>query len=72
MIVLPLIVILAIALAFFVSPLIAVAVFIIGFLAFLGLVGMRRTGEAGGNASSDPGSHAAQRFRREGRKTPSH
>ncbi|MBS1845162.1 MAG: hypothetical protein JST53_12160 [Actinobacteria bacterium] len=67
-----LIFIIAIAIAFLASPLIALAVFILGFVAFLGLAGMKRTSEAGGNASSDPGAHAAQRFRDEGRNTPSH
>jgi hypothetical protein len=67
-----LIIIIAMAIALLASPLIAVAVFIVGAVAFLGLAGMKRSNEAGGNASSDPGSHAAQRFRRDARKTPSH
>jgi hypothetical protein len=67
-----LILIIAIAIAFLASPLIALAVFIVGFLAFLGLAGVKRTNEAPGSPSGDPGSHAAERFRSAGRKTPSH
>lgn len=64
-----LILIIAVAIAFFVSPLIAIILFLLGAVGFLLLFGMRRSGEEGGGASSDPGSHAAQRFRREGRET---
>lgn len=65
-----LILLIAVALAFFVSPLIAIVLFIVGAAGFLALIGMKRTSEGGGNASADPGSHAAQRFRRKGRETP--
>jgi hypothetical protein len=64
-----LILIIAIAVSFLASPFLAVGVFLVGLVAYLVLAGMKRTSEAGGNASSDPGSHAAQRFRREGRET---
>lgn len=63
-----LILLFAVAISFFVSPLIAIAVFILGVVGFLVLVGMRRSEEEGG-ASADPGSRAARRFRREGRET---
>jgi hypothetical protein len=66
--ILALILLIAVAIAFFVSPLIAIILFIVGAIGFLLLFGMRRaTDESAG--SSDPGSHAAQRFRREGRET---
>jgi hypothetical protein len=65
-----LILIIAVAIAFFVSPLIAILLFIVGAAAGVLLFGLRRTGEQGGGASSDPGSHAAQRFREDARKTP--
>jgi hypothetical protein len=65
-----LILLIAVAIAFFVSPLIAIILFIVGAAGFVLLFGIKRTGEGGGNASSDPGSHAAQRFRRKGRETP--
>lgn len=64
-----LILLIAVAIAFFVSPLIAIVLFIVGAFGFLVLFGMRRTQEEGGGASSDPGSHAAQRFRRQGRQS---
>jgi hypothetical protein len=67
--VLALILLIAIALAIFVSPLIAVILFVVGALGFLLLFGMRRSGEGDGGASSTPGSHAARRFRREARET---
>jgi hypothetical protein len=61
----------AVAIAFFVSPLIAIALFIVGAIGFLLLIGMRRSAEGGGGgASSDPGSHAAQRFREDARNRP--
>jgi hypothetical protein len=63
-----LILLIAVAISFFVSPLIAIILFIVGAVAFLLMFGMRRSGEEGG-ASSTPGSHAARRFRREARET---
>jgi hypothetical protein len=65
-----LILLFAVAIAFFVSPLIAIVLFIIGAIGFLLLIGMRRSAEGGGGASSDPGSHAAQRFREDARSRP--
>jgi hypothetical protein len=67
--VLALILLIAVAIAFFVSPLIAIVLFIVGAGAFILLFGLRRSNEEGGGASSTPGSHAARRFRREGRET---
>jgi hypothetical protein len=64
-----LILLIAVAISFFVSPLIAIVLFILGAVVFLLLFGMRRSGEAEGGASSTPGSHAARRFRREARET---
>jgi hypothetical protein len=63
-----LILLIAVAISFFVSPLIAILLFIVGAVVFLLMFGMRRSGEEGG-ASSTPGSHAARRFRREARET---
>jgi hypothetical protein len=63
-----LILLFAVAIAFFVSPLIAIILFVLGAVGFLLLFGIRRSGEEGG-ASSTPGSHAARRFRREARET---
>ncbi|HVV91071.1 MAG TPA: hypothetical protein VHB53_11300 [Solirubrobacterales bacterium] len=64
-----LILLIVVAIAFFVSPLIAIALFIVGAAGFVLLFGMRRSSEEGGGVSSTPGSHAARRFRREGRET---
>jgi positive regulator of sigma E activity len=64
-----LILLLVVALAFFVSPLIAVVLFVVGAIAFIMLFSMRRNSEAGDTTSSTPGSHAAERFRREARKS---
>jgi hypothetical protein len=64
-----LILLIAVAISFFVSPLIAIVLFIVGAIGFVLLFGMRRSSEDGGGASSTPGSHAARRFRREGRET---
>jgi hypothetical protein len=63
-----LILLIAVAISFFVSPLIAILLFIVGAVGFLLMYGMRRSNEEGG-ASSTPGSHAARRFRREARET---
>lgn len=59
------ILLLAVAIAFFVSPLIAIIVFVVGFLGFLVIYGM--SGRREEHAAADPGSHAARRGRREGR-----
>lgn len=61
-----LILLMAVAISFFVSPLIAIVLVILGAVVFLLLFGMRRSGEAEGGASSTPGSHAARRLRRGG------
>jgi hypothetical protein len=62
-----LLLIIAVAISFFVSPLIAIVLFIVGGAAFLLMFGMRRASDESAG-TSDPGSHAAARFRREGRE----
>jgi hypothetical protein len=57
----------AVAIGFFVSPLIALIIFVVGAVGFLVLYGLSGPGEE--TASADPGSRAARRFRRDARNT---
>jgi hypothetical protein len=62
-----LLVIIALAIAILISPLIAVVVFVLGFVAFLGLIGLnRRTTHA---EAGDPTVRAAERGREEAKET---
>jgi hypothetical protein len=62
-----LILLFAVAIGFFVSPLVALVIFVVGALGFLVLYGM--SGDGDETASADPGSRAARRFRRDARNT---
>lgn len=62
-----LILIVAIALAIWVSPLIAVALFVVGAIGYLAMFGMRRGTDE--STSAGPEARSAARGRREGRNT---